>query len=203
MGYQSIFYDISNQLQHCLWLLPPMSDGCRQPDLGGAGVLTGRRMSCTSNSRAYVLQNQAVHWEDVACKEESLEFWGWNEAVPKADLGVRLECRQSLKYQWCQGWALWTWQTSLYSPVSLKMRVPVGIILSLTLGHVEELESLGRKEMFSWSSLLAVHSHLPSALQGYKPGLAANPLLLFPFYSPLQPLSLVFHCWVFFRRRNH
>lgn len=120
MGYQSIFYDISNQLQHCLWLLPPMSDGCRQPDLGGAGVLTGRRMSCTSNSRADVLQNQAVHWEDVACKEESLEFWGWNEAVPKADLGVRLECRQSLKYQWCQGWALWTWQTSLYSPVSLR-----------------------------------------------------------------------------------
>lgn len=41
MGYQSIFYDISNQLQHCLWLLHPVSDGSRQPDLGGTGVLLG------------------------------------------------------------------------------------------------------------------------------------------------------------------
>lgn len=99
-----------------------LSDGCRQPDLGGTDVLTGRRVSCTSNGRADVLQNQAVHWEDVAWEheEESLEFWGWNEAVPRADLGVRLECRQSLKYQWCQGGALWAWQTSLYGPVFLR-----------------------------------------------------------------------------------
>lgn len=206
MGYQSIFYDISNQLHHCLWLLPPVSDsgGCKQPDLEGTGVLTGWRVSFTSSGRADVLQNQAAHWEDGAweCKEESLEFWGRNEAMTKADLVVRLECRQSLKYQ-C--WAFWTWQTSPYGPVSLRAwELSVGIVLSLTLGHVEELESLGRKERLCFPGVQCwlFTSHLPAALQGCKPGLAANPLLVFPFYFPSSPLpSLeswwIFHCWFF------
>lgn len=52
--------------------------------------------------------------------------------------------------------------------------------------------------MFSWSALLAIHSHLPSALQGYKPGLAANPLLHFPFYFPPQPRELMDFPLLFF-----
>lgn len=51
---------------------------------------------------------------------------------------------------------------------------------------MEGLESLGRKEQLCFPGVQCwlLTSHLPSALQGYKPGLAANPLLFFPFYFP-------------------
>lgn len=86
--------------------------------------------------------------------------------------------------------------------LSQSMRFPVGVVLSLTLGHVKSLSHWeGKKEgevVFSWVHCWLFPSHLPSALQGYKPGLAANPLLPFPFYFPPSLESWwIFHCWVF------
>lgn len=139
-------------------------------------------MSCTSSGRADVFQNQAVHWEDGPWehKEGSLEFWGWNDAVTKADLCVRLRC---------QGWA----DLPLWPSLSQNVRVAVGIFLSLTLGPVEELHSLGC--VFLECSWLFT-SHPCTA--GLPTRSAANPPLLFPFYFPPSlERWWIFHCCFF------
>lgn len=105
-------------------------------------------------------------------------------------MGVRLVCGHSEVPVVSRAGSLELTDVPLWPSLSQNMRVPVGIVLSLTLGHVEELESLGRKEgevVFSWSAPLAVHFPSPLCIAGLQTRSSSKPSAAFSLLFPSQP----------------